>query len=98
MAPQDRAAPTDLIAMAASTGGPATLAALLPAIGRIEVPIVIARHMPEFFTACLAQSLAQDTGLSVNEGADRSPIRAGEITILPGWHRRARGACCRGWF
>lgn len=80
----NQAAPADLIAVAASTGGPATLAALLPGIGRVAVPIVIAQHMPEFFTAYLAQSLTQDTGLIVREGADRQPIPPGEVTILPG--------------
>ncbi|HEY1796730.1 MAG TPA: chemotaxis-specific protein-glutamate methyltransferase CheB [Stellaceae bacterium] len=77
-------APADLIAIAASTGGPATLAALLPAVGRLAVPIVVAQHMPEFFTACLAQSLADDTGLAVREGGDREPLAPNEVTLLPG--------------
>ena len=81
---RDAATPADLIAIAASTGGPATLAVLLPAIGRLAVPIVIAQHMPEFFTACLAQSLGTDTGLAVREGGDRQPIMPNEVTLLPG--------------
>lgn len=81
---RDSAVSTDLIAIAASTGGPATLAALLPAIGRLAAPIVVAQHMPEFFTACLAQSLAADTGLAVREGGDRQPLTANEVTLLPG--------------
>ena len=40
--------------------------------------------MPEFFTACLAQSLSEDTGLAVHEGRDRQPIPGGEVTVLPG--------------
>lgn len=76
--------PIDLVAMAASTGGPATLTGLLRAIGRITAPIVIAQHMPELFTASLAQSLSQDTGLVVREGGDRVALNPGEITILPG--------------
>jgi two-component system chemotaxis response regulator CheB len=76
--------PTDLVAIAASTGGPVTLTALLRAVGRIAAPIVIAQHMPEFFTACLAQSLTQDTGLHVREGGHKEPILPGEVTILPG--------------
>jgi two-component system chemotaxis response regulator CheB len=77
-------APPDLIAMAASTGGPLTLTSLLRAIGPIAPPIVIAQHMPEFFTACLAQSLGEDTGLTVREGRDRVALAAGEVIILPG--------------
>jgi two-component system chemotaxis response regulator CheB len=77
-------APPDLIVMAASTGGPLTLTSLLRAIGPIAPPIVIAQHMPEFFTACLAQSLGEDTGLAVREGRDREALAAGEVIILPG--------------
>jgi two-component system chemotaxis response regulator CheB len=40
--------------------------------------------MPEFFTACLAQSLGEDTGLAVREGRDREALAAGEVVILPG--------------
>jgi len=78
------AGPTDLVVIAASTGGPLTLTALLQAIGPLAAPIVIAQHMPEFFTSYLARSLSQDTGLTVREGAHRQPIAAGEVTILPG--------------
>jgi len=67
-----------------STGGPSTLATLLRAIGAVSPAIVIAQHMPPFFTACLAQSLSEDTGLVVREGEDRKPVPAGEVTILPG--------------
>ena len=74
----------DLVAIAASTGGPVALTALLRAVGPIAAPIVIAQHMPEFFTAYLAQSLAQDTGLKVREGGHREPVPPGEVTILPG--------------
>ncbi len=74
----------DLVAIAASTGGPVALTALLRAVGQIAAPIVIAQHMPEFFTSYLAQSLAHDTGLTVREGSHREPIMPGEVTILPG--------------
>jgi two-component system chemotaxis response regulator CheB len=76
--------PVDLIAIAVSTGGPSTLATLLRAIGPVAPPIVIAQHMPEFFTACLADSLSQDTGLIVREGEHRKPVQPGQVTILPG--------------
>jgi two-component system chemotaxis response regulator CheB len=76
--------PADLIAVAASTGGPMTLIGLLRAIGPLAAPIVVAQHMPEFFTACLAQSLREDTGLAVTEGGDRERVAPGTVTILPG--------------
>lgn len=76
--------PLDLVVVAASTGGPATLGTLLRALGPIPAPIAIAQHMPQFFTACLADSLGQDTGLTVREGGARMPLLPGEATILPG--------------
>jgi two-component system chemotaxis response regulator CheB len=78
------AGPVDLIAIAASTGGPAALGVLLQALGETAAAVVIAQHMPQFFTAHFAASLAQDTGLAVREGTHRQPLRAGEATILPG--------------
>jgi two-component system chemotaxis response regulator CheB len=75
---------TDLVAIAASTGGPVTLTALLQAVGQIAAPIVVAQHMPEFFTSYLARSLSHDTGLKVREGGHREPAPPGEVTILPG--------------
>src|SRR5580700_10322317 len=82
--PRAPAGPVDLIVIGVSTGGPSTLATLLRAIGAVSPAIVIAQHMPPFFTACLAQSLSEDTGLVVREGEDRKPVPAGEVTILPG--------------
>ena len=76
--------PLDLVVVGVSTGGPETLGVLLRALGTIGAPVVIAQHMPEFFTACLAESLSRDTGLVVREGEHRKPVLPGEITILPG--------------
>jgi two-component system chemotaxis response regulator CheB len=76
--------PVDLVAIGVSTGGPATLAILLRDLGSIAAPVVIAQHMPQFFTACLAQSLSQDTGLAIVEGVHRQALLAGTVTILPG--------------
>ena len=76
--------PVDLVAIAVSTGGPSALAILLRGLGAIAAPIVVAQHMPRFFTACLAESLNQDTGLLVREGEHRTPVLPGQVTILPG--------------
>ena len=76
--------PVDLVAIGVSTGGPATLGVLLRDLGAIAAPVVIAQHMPQFFTACLADSLSQDTGLAVIEGTHRQPLLPGQVTILPG--------------
>jgi two-component system chemotaxis response regulator CheB len=76
--------PADLIVVGASTGGPQALAVLLRAIGKIQVPIVIAQHMPKFFTASLAAMLATDTGLNVREAVSREPLAPGSVTIIAG--------------
>ena len=77
-------APVDLVAIAVSTGGPSALRSLLEALGTIAPPVVIAQHMPQFFTACLAQSLSQDTGVVACEGEHKKPVLPGQVTILPG--------------
>ena len=82
--PREQSRIPDLIVIAVSTGGPKTLTRLLKALGPIEVPIAIALHMPEFFTASFAEMLAQDTGCTVREGAHRQRLEPGTVTLLPG--------------
>jgi two-component system, chemotaxis family, protein-glutamate methylesterase/glutaminase len=74
----------DIIVIAASTGGPQALTKLLSELGTIQTPIVVAQHMPEFFTASLAQMLAQDTGRDVREGEHRGALAPGTVTVIPG--------------
>jgi two-component system, chemotaxis family, protein-glutamate methylesterase/glutaminase len=81
---QSRQWQADIIVIAASTGGPQALTKLLTELGPIETPIVIAQHMPEFFTASLAQMLAQDTGRDVHEGEHRRALAPATVTVIPG--------------
>jgi two-component system, chemotaxis family, protein-glutamate methylesterase/glutaminase len=74
----------DLVLIAASTGGPQALTALLKALGPVEPPVVIALHMPEFFTASFAEMLSQDTGCEVREGGHRERLLPRLVTLLPG--------------
>ncbi len=74
----------DLVVVAASTGGPQALTALLAALGPIRPPIVIAQHMPAFFTASLAQMLSQDTGSDVREGSHHGALAPHSVTLIPG--------------
>jgi two-component system, chemotaxis family, protein-glutamate methylesterase/glutaminase len=74
----------DLIVVAASTGGPQALTALLSGHAPVAAPIVIAQHMPELFTASLAQALAHDTGHEVREGSHRLALAPRSVTIIPG--------------
>jgi two-component system, chemotaxis family, protein-glutamate methylesterase/glutaminase len=85
-AADDRAAghPIDIVAIVASTGGPQALTALFKAMGPITPPIVVALHMPEFFTSSLAAMLSQDTGCSVHEGSHGMALAASAVVIIPG--------------
>jgi two-component system chemotaxis response regulator CheB len=75
--------PAELILMAASTGGPGALAALLGRMEPPQVPIVIAQHMPADQTAAFARHLAVETRLSVCEcGAGQLP--AAQVVVLRG--------------
>jgi len=69
--------------MAASTGGPGALAALLGRMEPPQVPIVIAQHMPADQTAAFARHLAVETRLSVCEcGAGQLP--SAQVVVLRG--------------
>lgn len=74
----------DLVVIAASTGGPQALTTLLSALGSIRPPIVICQHMPEFFTASLAEMLSRDTGVEVREGSNRFLLPPHSVTLVPG--------------
>jgi two-component system, chemotaxis family, protein-glutamate methylesterase/glutaminase len=74
-----------LIAIAASTGGPKALGVLLPRLTKsIRVPVVITQHMPQHFTASLAETLSRQTGKPVVEAGDGQVLEAGTVYIAPG--------------
>jgi two-component system chemotaxis response regulator CheB len=74
----------DLVVIGASTGGPQALGKLLRTMGPIRPPVVVALHMPRFFTASLATMLAADTGLDVREAIANDTLMPGSIHIIPG--------------
>ncbi|MEE8454589.1 MAG: chemotaxis-specific protein-glutamate methyltransferase CheB [Limibaculum sp.] len=76
--------PCDLIAVGASTGGVTAINRLLAGLPDTAPPLVIAQHMPQGFTARLAERLARTTGLDVAEAADRESLHHGMIRISPG--------------
>jgi two-component system chemotaxis response regulator CheB len=75
--------PAEIILVAASTGGPGALAALLGRMEPPQVPIVVAQHMPADQTAAFARHLAVETRLSVCEcGAGQLP--SAQVAVLRG--------------
>lgn len=77
-----------IVVIGVSTGGPAALDVLLPALPeQFPLPIVVVQHMPELFTALLAERLNGRCRLRVREAAEGEPVRPGTITVARGnWH------------
>jgi two-component system, chemotaxis family, protein-glutamate methylesterase/glutaminase len=75
----------DLVAIAASTGGPSALTEVLSTISStIAVPIVITQHMPAVYTAYLAQRLDQVSKIEVREAAEGDILEPGVALVAPG--------------
>jgi two-component system chemotaxis response regulator CheB len=74
----------ELLAIAASTGGPAALRTILAALpGRFPLPIVVVQHIAHGFTGGLAHWLAGDSALRVKVAELGEPVRAGTVYIAP---------------
>jgi two-component system chemotaxis response regulator CheB len=77
-----------VVAIGVSTGGPAALEVLLPALpASFSLPILIVQHMPELFTRLFAERLDSRCNLRVREAAEADQVCAGTIYIARGnWH------------
>jgi two-component system chemotaxis response regulator CheB len=75
----------EIVAIGVSTGGPNALSEMMPLLPHdLPVPIVIVQHMPPIFTKLLADRLAGQCAIGVNEGAVDMPLRAGHAIVAPG--------------
>jgi two-component system chemotaxis response regulator CheB len=75
---------TPIVAIGASTGGPAALAAVLSGLDGLPASVVIVQHLhPDFFGG-LVSWMARVTTLPVELAAAGEPLRAGVVTIAPG--------------
>jgi two-component system chemotaxis response regulator CheB len=75
----------EMVLIGVSTGGPAALARLLPAIpGNIGVPLLIVQHMPPVFTKSLAENLASKCALRVREAVHGEFPEPNTAYIAPG--------------
>ena len=75
----------EIVAVAASTGGPVALHQLLSALPEnFPLPIVVTQHMPKGFTALFAKRLDAASALTVVEGAEGLALRPGLVVIAPG--------------
>jgi len=78
----------ELVVIGVSTGGPAALQVLLPMLPKqFPVPIVIVQHMPQLFTALLAERLDRECALTVREATSAMLPEPGTVSIARGdWH------------
>jgi two-component system, chemotaxis family, protein-glutamate methylesterase/glutaminase len=85
-------APSAVIAITASTGGPNALESLLRQLpADLGVPVVAVQHMPPVFTGLLARRLNDNCALSVVEGAEGQLVTPGCVYLAPGGkHMEAR--------
>jgi two-component system, chemotaxis family, protein-glutamate methylesterase/glutaminase len=77
-----------VLTIAVSTGGPAALDVLLPALpAGFPLPVLVVQHMPEVFTGPFAERLSCRCPLPVHEAREGEPVSAGVISIARGnWH------------
>jgi two-component system chemotaxis response regulator CheB len=74
-----------VVGIGVSTGGPKTLAQLLPLLpADFPLPIALVQHMPPRFTQSLAESLDKVCKLRVAEARDSDRVERGRILIAPG--------------
>jgi two-component system chemotaxis response regulator CheB len=76
-----------VIAIAASTGGPAALAEVLPGL-RLgsETAVVIVQHLPAGFTRALAEQLNDLLPYPVSEAVQDAEISGGRVVVAAGDH------------
>lgn len=83
--PRVRPRPIDVVAIAASAGGPGVVRQLLANLPRsFPAGIVICQHICEGFDEDFARWLDEATELDVRLAHDRDEIRAGEALVAPG--------------
>lgn len=73
-----------IVAVGSSTGGPNSIRRMLAKVDKLPVPMVIAQHMPEGFTAEFAKNLANIYQRDVRELVHGDELIAGVIYVCPG--------------
>ena len=79
--------PVEVVAIAASTGGPPAVQAIVTALPPdFGAGIVISQHMPAGFTRSFAERLNKISSVIVSEAAAGDRIRPGVALVAPGAH------------
>ncbi len=87
-----------VVVIGVSTGGPAALDVLLPALSRdFPLPVLVVQHMPEVFTRLFAERLNRRCQLRVCEASEGEQATPGAIFIARGnWHMEVVAAARAG--
>lgn len=86
-----------IVLIGVSTGGPAALARLLPALpGDLAAPVLVVQHMPALFTQPLAASLDRKCAIRVKEATDGEIAQPNHAYIAPGGRHMKATAGTRG--
>ncbi|MCH2110601.1 MAG: chemotaxis response regulator protein-glutamate methylesterase [Polyangiaceae bacterium] len=81
-----RRAPSQIVVIGASTGGPSALMEIFSSIpATSSSAYLIAQHMPDKFTTTFAERLNRRCPLQVKEAKDGDEILAGQVFICPGF-------------
>lgn len=73
-----------VIAIGASTGGPAAIIAVLSRLPKDTPPILLVQHMPKGFTKSFAERLDQNSDITVKEAKKGDEIVKGVALLAPG--------------
>ncbi len=81
----DKVTGNRIVAIASSTGGPRALQSVIPKLPKnLKTPVVLVQHMPEGFTASLAERLDSLSEIRVKEAAEGDVLEAGVVYIARG--------------
>jgi two-component system, chemotaxis family, protein-glutamate methylesterase/glutaminase len=82
----------ELVVIAASTGGPQALQAIVSGLpARFGAAVIVVQHIPRGFSRSLAERLDARSAIRVREAEDQELIEPGRILVAPaGIHARLR--------
>jgi two-component system chemotaxis response regulator CheB len=91
----------DVVVIAASTGGPTALQAVVPRLpDGLQTAVLVVQHRPAGFTRSLAERLDSRSALPVREAEEGELVSPGTVLLAPGGRHlklRRRGSRVRVW-
>jgi two-component system chemotaxis response regulator CheB len=72
-----------VVGLAASTGGPSALAAVLAGLGGLDLPVVVVQHLQSGFVDGFLSWMQRESALPVELAVDGAPLRGGVVLVGP---------------